>query len=371
MPGSGAPVDRSGGRRSSRRSARRPSGAAARRSGRPAGGGSSRRRRASRAARPARPASRAAAAAACRRCRRRSAAGLARLAQADAADRRSLLRRAPRRARRAPRPPRASSGCRRRRGSARSRHRLVGHRADQRGAVGDRLVRGRRAARRAAGPAGSKRVIGHTSRRADALTGKPSSAISCAARARPALAGDPERDDPLAYVGGGESAMSRMLTPGRARAPARPRRSRRGGWAPTPQLVHRPAGSPGRAAPAVRARLARSRRRRPRRRRREASRDSCRRPAKSSISAIASRLGVDVGPDACWHRPRASRRGSSARPRAARRVAAAGSRAACATSALASTCGRCETVAISRSCVSASIATGRAPSVASSRCSRS
>ena len=42
-------------------------------------------------------------------------------------------------------------------------------------------------------------------------------------------------------------------------------------------------------------------------------------------------------------------------------------RAAWATSTLASTCGRCDTLAISRSCVSASIAAGRAPRSASSR----
>ena len=46
-------------------------------------------------------------------------------------------------------------------------------------------------------------------------------------------------------------------------------------------------------------------------------------------------------------------------------------RAACATSTLASTCGRCDTEAMTTSCVSGSIAVGHAPIRVMKRCSRS
>src|SRR5664279_5182543 len=59
-------------------------------------------------------------------------------------------------------------------------------------------------------------------------------------------------------------------------------------------------------------------------------------------------------------------------PTAGRRSDSSPSRpAACVTSRLASTCGRCETQAIRRSWVSASMALGRAPKLTSSRCRRS
>ena len=82
---------------------------------------------------------------------------------------------------------------------------------------------------------------------------------------------------------------------------------------------------------------------------------------------------VDVGPDRAR---RAGDAGGVAEARAGRRAAArcrrrASVRAAWETSTLASTCGRCETVASIVSWVSASIAVGRAPSPWSSRCRRS
>ena len=56
---------------------------------------------------------------------------------------------------------------------------------------------------------------------------------------------------------------------------------------------------------------------------------------------------------------------------ALRSPSADSTRAACATSTFASTCGRCDTVAITTSCVSGSIAVGHAPIRVIARCSRS
>ena len=164
----------------------------------------------------ARRASRAAAASACRRCRRRSApVGLARLAQAGAADH-ELVVVAPRRARRARAPRRASRACRRRAGSCSIAHRLGGHRAEQRGAVGDRLV-GRRAklARSSPPRARSGRSC---ARHREAET----PAISSRRARRGVLRRrDPQRDDALAACpAAGDSAMSAMLTPARPSASA-------------------------------------------------------------------------------------------------------------------------------------------------------
>ena len=120
-----------------------------------AGGGSTRRRRAC-SARPscAGEPARAAAASACRRCRRRSARRARARSRSPTPRMTQLARRAARRARRAPARRRASSSCPRRRGSCAIAHGLVAHRAEQRGAVRDRLVRRARASVPRSGPAG-------------------------------------------------------------------------------------------------------------------------------------------------------------------------------------------------------------------------
>ena len=161
--------------------------------------------------------------------------------------------------------------------------------------------------------------------------------------------------------------MSTMLTPARPSASATSATTPGRFGTDDAQLVHRRRrrGRPPAArrrssraasfqAPTRRGVAGRPARRAPRRSRATAS---------SIASTSASRVGeVDVGPDrGRWRRRRASRRGSSARSRGSRSPSSAP--AAWATSTLASTCGRCETAAIRRSCVSASIAAGRAPSV--------
>ena len=193
-----------------------PSASAARRSGRPGGGGSTRRRRACRSGRPARPASRAAAASACRRCRRRSA----------------------RRGRRASRRPvpridhlagafldqraQAAHGVQRRvrvlgLQVVGDPHRLGGHRAEQRGAVRDRLVGRRRdlAAQRTARRRSARSCV----------SPRPTEQLAGALGSRSAATQRPSA--PVAMSADGASDMSAMLIP-RGRASARCRRSRPG-----------------------------------------------------------------------------------------------------------------------------------------------
>ena len=148
----------------------------------------------------------------------------------------------------------------------------------------------------------------------------------------------------------GDSAMSTMLTP------APPERERdlgdhaRAGWAPT-RAARAPGRRPGPRRAARRGR-ARARSFQARHGRRVAGRERRAHLARAAPtnSSIAGDQRVAVGRcrcpsrSRCWRRRRASRRGSSGRPPAgAERSRRSSAPAACATSTLASTCGRCET----------------------------
>ena len=214
---------------------------------------------------------------------------------------------------------------------------------------------------------GPERVKAHVHARA---TGKPSWPTSSSVRRAGSSPATHSATTPSVMSGAGYSAMSVMLTPARPSSSA--------SWATTPgpvghrgpQLVERAAGQLGleqRAAVAGRGlvpghdalgigrgqRLAHvaQARRSCRRAARPARRGwTCRCRAKSRLGAPATRVASrKLGPVA-------GRRSSPA----------ARTWAAWATSTLASTWGRCETAARMRSCVSASIAAGRAPSPRSS-----
>ena len=184
------------------------------------------------------------------------------------------------------------------------------------------------------------------------------------------LAGDPQRDHALAHVGrriqrhvgdvdaGAARARARAAatTPGRFGTEARSSNSgppascasssrRRSSAAPSFQSVMLAASA---ASSASRTRLQ--------------ARDRVVDPGDQRV-AVGQ---VDVGPDArSRRRPREWRRESSGRWRAGARPRRPASGAACATSTLASTCGRCDTVARIVSWISGSIATGRAPRLCS------
>jgi hypothetical protein len=204
--------------------------------------------------------------------------------------------------------------------------------------VGDRLVGRRRdAAQRPAGVEARGRA-----RRLQALTAARGPATSALARAA-ASAADPQRDLAAAWSGDGLSAMSEMLMPARPRASAMSAIDARAVGDRDAQLAHRaadePASSSARRSPAASLPGARSRPPAP------ARRAAPRRRGVPSIAARARRG---------WRgRCRATARGSAPATRVRRgssgrsaEALAAERAAACATSTLATTCGRCETAAI-------------------------
>ncbi len=244
-------------------------------------------------------------------------------------------------------------------------HRLVAHRAEQGRAVGDRLV-GRRRELPRSGPAGLE-SLGVRHARA---TGKPSAPIRPSARAAwsspaihsvmaPERMSGRRRERHVDDVHPCPSERQRHLRDdtgavGDGQAQARERRPR----------ADRPPAAAGGARGRRRSSRSPARRRRP---------AACPPPRAGARRWRRSRPRSPRGwPRRCrsrsrsWRPPRAWRRGSWARPAAPRRGPAA-----CATSTLASTCGRWLTAASRRSWASASIATGRAPRALTSRCRRS
>ena len=199
-------------------------------------------------------------------------------------------------------------------------HRLGGHRPEQRGAVGDRLVR--RRAQLAGESAGRARSA--CSSRAPHAARHRGSRGRRSARARPEPA--PRRVSTARRRPGGcprrARAPCRRCSRPRARARARSRRSRPGGWAPTRAARDGPARQARRRA-ARRARRARARStpsplpRRPARAAR-APRRGCPRARRSPRSARRGWTCRCRSRSRCWRRRRAWRRGSSARRPAVR-----------------------------------------------------
>ena len=272
-------------------------------------------------------------------------------------------RRAARRARRAPARPRASSACRRRRGSRviRTGSAVIAPSSAARWEID--LSGGARERRRAARAAGSKRTFMRAPPRS------PSPAISSSARRpRRARRRSTARSMPLALSGGGVERHVDDVDAARGRARARSRRRRPGRFGTEhAQLVHLAAGEVGlEQPPAVLARGVVPRARSPSSSPAGERVAHRRQPRDRVVDRRHQRVGVgevDVAPDrGVARRPRASRRGSSGRSPAAarpRRTAPARPGRRARWRARAAGARRRPSA---RSCVSASIAAGRAPS---------
>ena len=278
--------------------------------------------------------------------------------------------------RRAARPRSASTACRRRRGSCSIRGLALAHRGE-RSPRGGRstcraAARASRAAARRARSGSSRRRRSRPPRRRGRARGR-----SRAARSASSAPATQTEIAPVRMSGAGieRHVLDVDLARGRARARSR-RRSRAGS---RPRSAARAASPPARSDSSRRRRsspAAGMPARRPRRRRR---RGSARRPRSSrSIDRVdpgGDRLAVggeDVAPDRRVGAGDAGRVAKArSRPPAGARTPRESAAAASPTSTLASTCGRWLTVAITRSCVSGSIACGRAPRSATVRCRRS
>ena len=192
------------------------------------------------AGRPGRPASRAAGASACRRCRRRS--GRRRSRRRAGRCRASTTSSAPT----STSAPSALHGLQRRVRVGRvevaaDAHGLGRHRAEERRAVRDRLVRRRRRAspRRRVGAGRSA----HASRR---TTGKPEPGDQRRARSAARSPATHSAISPWRLSGDGLERHVGDVDARARRARARARRPRPGGWGPTTRSsLHRAAGQPG------------------------------------------------------------------------------------------------------------------------------
>ena len=305
------------------------------------------------------------------------AGGLARLAQARAADHHVILAHLDQRAERTHRLERGVGvgGVQ----IALDPHRLGGHRPEQGGAMGDRLVgRCGQLAGEAVGTARSACSWGpaHAS-----ATGKPRPAISPRARRACSSPRIHSAIDPLAVVLGGRQGHVDDVDARRPRGPGRSPRSRpAGSGTGRPQLVHRRRHRPTRPAPSSASRSARARSFQapdaPARRPARATRAPPAGGRQSSSMRVDQRVAVghvDVGPDRrvgarharCVAEARPDGRqplGAPRPPQRARPARRAGSRARAA--------GARRRPSGDRGCRRRS-PSGRAPSGRSSRCRRS
>ena len=273
-------------------------------------------------------------------------------------------------------PPRASSGCRRRRGSARSGvspspiAAIIAARCEIDLSGGGRSVP-------RSGPAGSKRVGAHSSP-GERRRRWPSPRTISAARSAASSPATQSVIAPVSHVGGGVERHVLDVDAGLARARARSRRRSRGGC--RRRRAARAAGR-RRASRLEQARGGRRGRARcqrvdaPRSRRARSSSAASLQARDDGVDLAGDRVAVggeDVRPDRRVGAGDAGRVAkAAARPRACARTRRRSASAAWETRTLASTCGRWLTVAIRRSWVAASIACGRAPRSAIARCRRS